>query len=88
MVMEVYDETMIESVKYYHSGADMPFNFRLLTSLTPSCGGYCIHKDVNSWMLVMPKGRWPNFVVSSYGKLFLIIKVTFSDESGSAYKFG
>ena len=63
MVMEVYDDTMIESMKYYHSGADMPFNFRLLVSMSPSCGGTCVHRDVSAWMLLMPKDRWPNFVV-------------------------
>lgn len=66
MVMEVYDETMIESMKYYHSGADMPFNFRLLQSMAPSCGGICIHKDVSAWMLLMPRDKWPNFVLSNH----------------------
>lgn len=63
MVMEVYDDGLEESMKYYHSGADMPFNFKLIF-LNRTCGGSCVHALVDSWFQKMPNGGWPNFVVT------------------------
>jgi hypothetical protein len=54
----------VEAMKYYHSGADMPFNFDLIQILKPSCGGACIHDSVHKWMTTMPEDKWPSFVVS------------------------
>ncbi len=64
MIMEVYDEELVESMKYYHSGAHMPFNF-LLTYITEAWGGKEIAREVKKWMDKMPEGKWPNFVVGS-----------------------
>lgn len=63
MVMEVYDETLEESMKYYGSGANMPFNFGLIY-VNNSCGGKCFKTIIDKWMTLMPEGEWPNFVVS------------------------
>ena len=52
-----------EAEKYYHSGADIPFNFNLVT-ITPECKGKEIKELIDSWMRLMPPGKWPNFVVS------------------------
>ncbi len=62
MVMEVYDEALVEPMKYYESGADMPFNFALLF-MNASCGGACVTKMVTDWMYRMPEDQWPNWVV-------------------------
>ena len=65
MVMEIYDDTLVETMKYYHSGADMPFNFQLIF-LNNTCGGSCVHELVDHWMRKMPEGGWPNFVVRKF----------------------
>ncbi len=62
MVMEWYDPTGVELMKYYYSGADMPFNFNLIY-LNNTCGGSCVHDLVDRWMRNMPDRKWPNFVV-------------------------
>ena len=63
MVMEVYDPGLDETMKYYHSGSDMPFNFQLVY-IDKTCGGTCVHRLVDAWMQKMPKEGWPNFVVN------------------------
>lgn len=63
MVLEFYDDSYVESMKYYHSGADMPFNFDLI-NVNKTCDGTCIKSFINAWLNHMPEGKWPNFVVS------------------------
>ena len=62
MVMEIYDETLVESMKYYESGADMPFNFGLVF-MNDTCGGICTTHLIAHWISNMPEDKWPNFVV-------------------------
>ena len=64
MVMEVYSENPDDIMKYYHSGADMPFNFGFI-SVNQSCGGDCFAAIVENWLSEMPQNRWPNFVVGN-----------------------
>jgi hypothetical protein len=62
MVVEVYGDYVGEQMPYYHSGADMPFNFKL-QFVNRTCGGRCVQELVESWMDAMPEGKWPNWVV-------------------------
>lgn len=65
MVVEIYDWTFVESIKYYHTGADMPFNFNLV-AVNKTCYGTCIKSLINSWLSRVPGGKWPNFVLGSH----------------------
>ena len=62
MVMEIYDHTLVETMKYYESGADMPFNFGLVF-MNDTCGGTCTTQLIVHWIGSMPEDKWPNFVV-------------------------
>ena len=62
MVMEIYDDTLVGAMKYYESGADMPFNFGLVF-MNDTCGGTCTTQLIAHWIGSMPEDKWPNFVV-------------------------
>lgn len=66
-VTEIYDETYVESMKYYHSGADIPFNFDLI-GIDKTCDGACIKSYVSAWLQRMPQGKWPNFVIGNHDR--------------------
>jgi hypothetical protein len=61
MMVEVY-ETIENSMKYYSSGADMPLNM-LLIGAKSDCLAACHRQLIEDWLLAMPAGKWPNFVV-------------------------
>jgi hypothetical protein len=61
MMVEVY-ETIENSMKYYLSGADMPLNM-LLIGAKSDCLAPCYRRLIEDWLLAMPDGKWPNFVV-------------------------
>lgn len=66
MIMEAYNpEKPEELMKYYHSGADMPFNFNLIFA-NKECGGTCFKGLIDSWMDFMPPKKWPNFVLGNH----------------------
>ena len=62
MVMETWAKKFKGPEKYYHSGADIPFNFNLM-AIKPESGSKEIKAMIDSWMEKMPVGKWPNFVV-------------------------
>ncbi len=69
--MEVYDDGLKETMKYYHSGADMPFNFQFVHNIAnkdmteqPKGNAQDLHDLIKEWMDKMPTGKWPNWVVS------------------------
>ena len=62
MVMEAYSGNLDDIMKYYHSGADAPFNFGFIP-VNESCGGSCFKDIIEAWMSAMPENKWPNFVV-------------------------
>lgn len=62
LVMEVYSTDVNDLMKYYASGADMPFNFGFIAA-NSECGGTCFRQIVETWMDNMPGDKWPNFVV-------------------------
>ena len=65
MVMEVYNPDLSEAMKYYHSGADMPFNFNLI-DVDQDRDARWFHEQIQKWMASMPKGKWPCFVVRNH----------------------
>ncbi len=68
--MEVYDDGLDETMKYYESGADMPFNFKLIRGLPSThCNVQIYHDCIKEWMDKMPAGKWPCFVVNTYYSL-------------------
>jgi alpha-glucosidase len=81
MVAEIYTNVN-ETMKYYESGADMPFNFNLLSENLNDCGGTCFHKIINGWLEAMPRDKWPNYVLGNHDKLRV------SGRKGSEYVDG
>lgn len=68
MVIECYDyEEIDKTMRYYGTSyvteSDFPFNFYLLY-LPDDLSGNQAKRLVNLWMSNMPKGKWPNWVVS------------------------
>lgn len=68
MVTESYDYEEIEKTMMYYGTnfvkeADFPFNFYLL-DLPDGLSGLRAKELVELWMSNMPKGKWPNWVVS------------------------
>ena len=68
MVMESYDYQEVEKTMMYYGTplvreSDFPFNFYLLY-LPQNTSGLWVKDLVHLWMANMPKGKWPNWVVS------------------------
>lgn len=61
-------------MKYYgnetHEGAHMPFNFQIIININNNSNAYDFKRTCDTWMLNMPKGRTPNWVVSILKKKF------------------
>jgi len=74
MVTEVYSSE-VETMKYYVSGADMPFNFNLVRENLKTCGGKCFQRNIDGWINAMPVGKWPNFVVWPSVLLILFLSI-------------
>lgn len=62
-IVELYDRTMDHQMKFYHYGADGAFNFNLV-EVTSEMNALDIFQLVDGWLTKMPKGKWPNWVVS------------------------
>lgn len=67
-MIECYDyEEIDKTMRYYGTSyvteSDFPFNFYLLY-LPDDLSGNQAKRLVNLWMSNMPKGKWPNWVVS------------------------
>jgi glycosidase len=67
MVAEIYT-SYVETMKYYESGADLPFNFYLISEDISKCGGTCFQRIINGWLEAMPQDKWPNFVLGNHDK--------------------
>ncbi|KOX72590.1 putative maltase H [Melipona quadrifasciata] len=63
LMLEVYSNVS-DTMKYYHYGADFPFNFYTITNLTRTSTAEDIKNVIDSWYDNMPKGYTPNWVVS------------------------
>ncbi|PVD34601.1 hypothetical protein C0Q70_05877 [Pomacea canaliculata] len=63
LIVEVYAPPEIRNI-YFDDGADMPFNFDLLTALNSSkfCDALCIRNVVQNEYDTLPGGKWANFV--------------------------
>uniref|UniRef100_A0A336M5S6 alpha-glucosidase n=1 Tax=Culicoides sonorensis TaxID=179676 RepID=A0A336M5S6_CULSO len=57
-------------MQYYgnstHEGAHMPFNFQIIMSLNNNSNAYELKRICDTWMLNMPKGRTPNWVMGNH----------------------
>lgn len=66
-MVEVY-ATVEETMEYYGNstspGAHFPFNFYLITEFDQQSDAHDVDAIIKSWMLNMPNGSWPNWVVS------------------------
>ena len=68
METEVYDDSIHNILRYYGTPlvkeADFPMNFRLIDLEKPdSWTASNIEEIVMEWMVNMPEGKWPNWVV-------------------------
>ena len=57
MVTEMYDSGLTEALKFYHAGADMPFNFNLISELDKGASGREIAHWIDVWYDKMPDGK-------------------------------
>ena len=57
IVMQYYGNETAE-------GAQMPFNFQMISRLNSNSNAYYYAETINLWMDKMPKGRTANWVVS------------------------
>ncbi|KAK7097053.1 alpha-glucosidase-like isoform X2 [Littorina saxatilis] len=72
MIVELYDTPEVRN-RYFEYGADMPFNFDLVTALDNHyqvhgnfCAAICIRDAINNVYDNLPKGKWANFVLSNH----------------------
>lgn len=70
MVTESYDYHEVDKTMMYYGTplvkeSDFPFNFYLL-DLPQNTSGTWVQHLVHLWMANMPKGQWPNWVVSHH----------------------
>lgn len=70
MGTEVSAESIERTMMYYGLSfiqeADFPFNKYFTTLDTLS--GHTVYDVITSWMENMPKGKWPNWMVSSHAQ--------------------
>ncbi|XP_032397805.1 neutral and basic amino acid transport protein rBAT isoform X1 [Etheostoma spectabile] len=81
MVIESYDYQELEKTMMYYGTplvreSDFPFNFYLLY-LPQNTSGLWVKDLVHLWMANMPKGKWPNWVVSQESHFIHPISFTF-----------
>ncbi|KAK7475300.1 hypothetical protein BaRGS_00033447 [Batillaria attramentaria] len=73
MVVELYDLPEVRN-RYYDYGADMPFNFDLVTAINPvyhpeHCDAICIRDEIKQEYDTLPEGKWANFVLSNHDNM-------------------
>lgn len=56
-----------------HEGAHMPFNFQIIMNLNNNSNAYDFKRTCDTWMLNMPKGRTPNWVVCMLNFCLILI---------------
>ncbi|XP_043521918.1 alpha-glucosidase-like isoform X2 [Frieseomelitta varia] len=74
IMIEAYSN-MSDTMKYYHYGADFPFNFYTITNLTSSSSAADIKHIVDSWYNNMPEGSTPNWVAGNHDHSRLIARL-------------
>jgi len=72
---------LFNTMRYYGNssspGAHFPFNFLLINAFNQQSDAYDVDNVIKSWMLNMPEGQWPNWVVSVwYYTQTVVIDVT------------
>ncbi|KAK1128208.1 hypothetical protein K0M31_002679 [Melipona bicolor] len=72
--IEVYANTS-STMKYYHYGADFPFNFDLITNLTRTSTAADIQHIVDSWYENMPEDSTPNWVAGNHDQPRLVARL-------------
>lgn len=76
-MVDVYSDVK-NTMKYYGNstspGAHFPINFNFITKFNKQSNAYDVDAIIKSWMLNMPDGCWPNWIVS----IILIIIVLFT----------
>lgn len=72
LIVEIYEGPQ-EKNKYFNYGADMPFNFDLLSAVgiqvnnpRNACDAMCIRDVIQNEYDKLPSGRWTNFVLSNH----------------------
>ncbi|CAD5118687.1 DgyrCDS7370 [Dimorphilus gyrociliatus] len=66
MVLEAWDDDIEKWMSFYHSGADMPFNFLFAFNLNSTCNAKCISNYVDTWLSNMPKKKWANWLTGNH----------------------
>lgn len=77
MVTESYDYHEVDKTMMYYGTplvkeSDFPFNFYLL-DLPQNTTGLWVQHLVHLWMANMPKGQWPNWVVSHHSHIDVFV---------------
>lgn len=59
-----FNKTMMYYGNQTHPGAHFPFNFLFIGTFDQQSDAYQVKNMIKNWMKGMPKGMWPNWVVS------------------------
>lgn len=81
MVTESYDYHEVDKTMMYYGTSlvkesDFPFNFYLL-DLPHNTSGVWVKHLVHLWMGNMPRGQWPNWVVSHLSHIYILVSWLF-----------
>lgn len=59
-----FDKTMLYYGNHTTPGAHFPFNFMFIGMFNQQSDAEMVHSMIKQWLQSMPKGMWPNWVVS------------------------
>lgn len=64
LLIDVGNDTFMDVIKYYFTGADAPLCYALV-NVDESCGGRCIHEIIDNWMSRLPEEHETLWMLSS-----------------------
>lgn len=64
LLVDVANDTFMDVIKYYFTGADAPLCYALV-NIDESCGGRCIHEIIDNWMSRLPEEHETLWMLSS-----------------------
>lgn len=74
LMLEVYSNVS-DTMKYYHYGANFPFNFYTITNLTRNSNAEDIKYVIDSWYDNIPEGCTPNWVTGNHDQPRLVTRL-------------
>ena len=75
LLIDVGNDTFMDVIKYYFTGADAPLCYALV-NVDESCGGRCIHEIIDNWMSRLPEEHETLWMVSVTTRSFVLFLKT------------